>query len=263
MGRVSAECGVGVRTRVSRDQNLTIRWVTAVLTNDDGAERLRGDPSFEEAVGERVEHGSEREPVEHFPIASDAPQLGDADPFQPFRLSRIRRFAEVCRAGCVEAMEDLIAQPVGRLVAHQRPQRSGFPARFFDGLAPRRLFGTLARVDATGRDLPAPGIGDEAMSPQQQHAAPVVVHNCACCLVRHANDVVLESAATRHLDIRQCETKPLAVVDGPLAVHRPSHRGKRNAEDRAETRRCSKWVIMDVVNLRVRPKATRRGCREV
>ena len=55
-----------------------------------------------------------------------------------------------------------------------------------------------------------------------------------------ANDVVFESAATRHLDIRQCQAQPLAFVDGPLAVHRPSHRGKRNAEGRAETRRCSK-----------------------
>ena len=42
-------------------------------------------------------------------------------------------------------------------------------------------------------------------------------------LVRHPHDVMLEALAVGDLDVDEHEAHPLALVEAPLAVHRPSH----------------------------------------
>jgi hypothetical protein len=170
-----------------------------------------------------IQHGSEGEPVEHFLAPRDPAKLRDADPFHPLGFGRVGWFADACRAVSEEAMKYLIAQPVRRLIAHERAQRSRLPSRLLDGLAACRLYGCLARVYATGRDLPTPCVGNEAMPPQQQHAPIAIVHYRSRGLVRHPYDVMLESWAARNFDVAQRQSDPFAFVDCPLAVHLPSH----------------------------------------
>ena len=62
------------------------------------------------------------------------------------------------------------------------------------------------------------------MPPQQQNAQRGVCHHSACSFGRHTHHMVLEPWATRDFHIGEGEAYPLAVVDGPLAVHCPLHR---------------------------------------
>ena len=58
---------------------------------------------------------------------------------------------------------------------------------------------------AAARDLPSPRVGDEAVPPEQQHAARRVVDDVAGRLVRDPQDVVLEPGAVRELDVDEPE----------------------------------------------------------
>ena len=74
-----------------------------------------------------------------------------------------------------------------------------------------------------GRDLPTPRVGDEAVTPQQQHPAVGIAHDRARGLIGHPHDVMLEALAAGDLDVDEHEPDPLALVETSLAVHRPSH----------------------------------------
>ena len=86
------------------------------------------------------------------------------------------------------------------------------------------LRGGLAGIDAAGRDLPSPRVGDEAMAPQQQHTAIGIAHDRSRGMVGHPHDVVLEPFVARDLHVDEHEPDPLTLVDAALAVHRPLHR---------------------------------------
>jgi len=62
---------------------------------------------------------------------------------------------------------------VGAVGAQQR-ERARFPAGLLQNLAAGGFGRFFTRVDPAGRELPAPAVGDEPVSPQQQHSALVV-----------------------------------------------------------------------------------------
>src|SRR6185312_17208684 len=99
-----------------------------------------------------------------------------------------------------------------------RPQGAGPPARLLQRLARGRLGRRLALVDPAAGDLPAPGVGDEAMAPEEQDAALRVVDDRRRRLGRQPQDVVLEARAGRKLDVDEAEVHVLALVERPLAV---------------------------------------------
>ena len=59
----------------------------------------------------------------------------------------------------------------------------------------------LAGIDAPGRDLPSPGVGDEPVPPEQQDAPVGVEDHRSRRLVRHAYDVMFEPPPARYLDV--------------------------------------------------------------
>ena len=130
---------------------------------------------------------------------------------------------DVRRAVGDEDVEHLVGDPVRRLEPHERPQRTRLPTGLLERLARRRRDRRLVVLDAAGRDLPAPRVGDEPVPPQQQHAALGIAHDGARRVARHADDVMLEALAVGDLDVDEHEAHPLALVEAPLAVHRPSH----------------------------------------
>ena len=80
-----------------------------------------------------------------------------------------------------------------------------------------------------GGDLPAPGVGDEPVPPQQQHAPLGIAHEGAGGVRRRAQHVVLEALAARRLDVDEAQLHPVALVQRSFAVHRPPH-GRSFAE---------------------------------
>ena len=115
----------------------------------------------------------------------------------------------------------------------------------------RRLLGGLADLDAPGRDLPAPGVGDEPVAPQQQHAAVGVVHDRARRRLRVAHDVVVEalrprgsrrrrgrgaSTRSRRAHVRRGRSNARIDVSRPRARH-PRPVGKRAAGARRRSGR--------------------------
>src|SRR5581483_3360886 len=172
---------------------------------------------------ERIEHRGQRHPVGHLAALRDPAHVRDLHPLDPLGLAGVGRLADVGRAVGEVDVEALIGQPVGRLVGDEVAQRAGRPTGLLDRLAGGGLLGRLAGLDAAGGDLPAPGVGDEPVTPEQQQPAVGVVHDGPGGLVGHPHDVVLESLPAGQLDVDEHEPHPFTVVDGPFPVHRPAH----------------------------------------
>ena len=81
----------------------------------------------------------------------------------------------------------------------------------------------FTRINPARRDLPTPRVGDEPMTPEQQHTAVRYVDDDTGGFGRHPQHMVVEPRATGKFDVDECQTHPLAVVDRPLAVHGPTH----------------------------------------
>ena len=98
-------------------------------------------------------------------------------------------------------MKGLVAETVGGVVGADQPQRPGFPTGLLDRLAARGLLGRLARVEPAGGHFPAPYVGDEAMTVDQQDAAIGIADDGRRGGPRRAHNVVFEADAGRKLDV--------------------------------------------------------------
>jgi len=125
-----------------------------------------------------------------------------------------------CRRGDEHEKRDVTGAVVGE-VPRQRRERSGPPPGLLQGRAGTGLDRGLALVDTSGRQLPTPGVGDEAVPPEQQHAAVGIVDDHTGGLGRHPQHVVFEPGSARQFDIDEREPQPLAVVAvrSPCTVH--------------------------------------------
>ena len=199
--------------------------------------------------GEPPQQCRQRQPVADVAGPDLVEHVGPREPLDAFCLVAFGRFPDVHGGRGGEQVERHIRDAVVRVVRGHQRQRTRTPARFLDGLARRRLGGCLAVVDAAARDLPPPRVGGEPVPPQQQHTAFGIVDDGSGRHVRHPYDVVLEALAARQLDVDQRQTDPLAVVDHPLAVHRPPHRCRQRATDPGFGVRIPLFVSPQLANL--------------
>src|SRR4051812_10557170 len=120
-------------------------------------------------------------------------------------------------------MERGVTRTVVREVGRQVAQWAGAPTGLLQRLPGCRLVRRLAGVDPPGGYLPAPRVGGEPVTPQQQHAAFGVVDDGAAGRRGHPQDVMVEPTMARDLDVDERQAHPLAVVDRPLPVDDPPH----------------------------------------
>lgn len=97
------------------------------------------------------------------------------------------------------------------------------PARFFLGLPRGRGGAVLALVDDAAGQLPTPLVGDEAVTPEHEHAVYIIEHHRD----RHAvepDDVVFKSgSAAGRFDVDANQLDPGVVIDRALPVNAPPH----------------------------------------
>lgn len=120
-------------------------------------------------------------------------------------------------------MERLIAEPVGRVICEQGPDRRRFPAALLDRFTSSGLLRCFARLDSATGDFPPPSVGDEPMPPHQENST-FVGHDHAGGLGGHAHDVVIDATVARNLNVDDAEIHPSARVDRSFTVDMPFHR---------------------------------------
>lgn len=82
-------------------------------------------------------------------------------------------------------------------------QRPWPPTRFFLYLPAGGAFGILARIDPAGWQLPTPGAGNKAMSPQHEGSGSIVHDSDRYRVAGHAEHMMLEALPVRELDVIQ------------------------------------------------------------
>src|ERR1700687_3627743 len=194
-------------------------------------------------------------------------QLCDGHPLDAVGLARVRRLPNVLGAVRPVDVEPLVQESVRGKVGEELGHRPGPPAGLLQRLPLARRHRVLIRLDAPGRDLPAPGVGDEAVPVDQQNPISVDRHD-ARGVARHAHHVVLEAVATRYLDVDECERDPGALVDRPLAVDYPLHRkpSPSGSNSSSSARRLAKqrnpvWATMRWEGRKLRPRTVQPRCR--
>src|SRR5262249_50911802 len=122
--------------------------------------RLAGGASLDSTEREREPERCDREAVRHLALLDQRANVLPGAPGDATGLRAVYH-ADVLRARRDEVLEALLHQAVRRVAeaALLEPERS--PPGLLDRLALGRLLERLAGVDAAGRDLPAPGAGDE------------------------------------------------------------------------------------------------------
>src|SRR5438309_5666523 len=105
----------------------------------------------------------------------------------------------------------------------------------------------------SGWDFPSPGVGDEAVAPEQQDPALRVAHHHTRGRSRHAHDMVLEAFTARDLDIDEAQVDPIALVHGTLALNVPAHSG-RNPTASGSIGRLEEFQVVDLFFVEVDKK---------
>lgn len=132
--------------------------------------------------------------------------------------------------------EPVIAHAADWPIRGEVGEWAGFPSGLFKYFSSRCHFSGFSKVNFSGRDFPAPSVGDKSMAPKQQHTAIGVVHHNASCGRRHPNDVMFKSVCRvtgdcRDLHVGEGEGDPLGFVDISLVVNCPSHGVERYLAD--------------------------------
>lgn len=148
--------------------------------------------------------------------------FGKRDPFDTIGLGGVCGCALIGSAIGSEEVVAGITDAVAGLVGDKRCQRTRPPASFLFDFTGRCVRWCFALLDDAHGDLPPPGIRDEAMAPQQQHAFRVFNDHCRSDWLE-ADSVVFEPVAVRQFDIDQMDVDPVAAVDRSFPVDCPLH----------------------------------------
>src|SRR6516162_11699652 len=135
----------------------------------------------EKPEGKAPAERGQGQPVSHRATAQLLDELQDRYPSDPLRLIAVDRRANLGGAVGHEQVEDLIREPVRRMVRGEGLERAWLPTGLLKGLARRRGCNGLARLHLAGGDFPSPRVSDEPVTPQQQDAADGVPdHHPGC-----------------------------------------------------------------------------------
>src|SRR5436190_14595476 len=168
------------------------------------------------------QHPDQRHAVHHLTAGNERPHFGDRHPLDALGFVGVDRFTDLLGALGQEQDEAFVGHATHRRRLAQVLQRSRPPSCLFQHLAGGARLGRLTRLESPGRDLPAPGVGDESVPPHEQQAPARVVRDHSGRGQPASDRVVIEPAAVRELDVGQADRYPVAFVHGPFAVHRPA-----------------------------------------
>src|SRR5580704_1748953 len=108
-----------------------------------------------------------------------------------------------------------VGESTGYLERHEVLEVGRLPPRLLEGLSPCRLGDLLALLHLSRRKLPAPGIRDETVAPQEKDLV-LVVQERGDRNRRLAKEVVIEMTAVRQFHIGDIQTEPLVRAHGLL-----------------------------------------------
>src|SRR6266566_1344845 len=115
-----------------------------------------------------------------------------------------------------------VAEPGCGLSVDERSEPGRTPAGLLLTFTAGSVDGQFAVVDLADRNLPAPGIGDEAVPPHQQDALSIIDHDAARTW-RRADDAMLQMPTIRKLHVSDPDVEPLIVVQRLLGPDFPAH----------------------------------------